>query len=127
MFNASTLLLMLRHLCYMGRHVLCFNTSAQYCTVPSGTYCVVFLSFSIRGHAGRHLYVVCMNNIIHEIKSTQLCSVIYTDKNLFDKNLNNEQEESIRNLNNELEESIRIGFALFCIVLTGTFYKRSLF
>ena len=48
-------------------------------------------------YAGRHLYVVYMNNMIHEIKSTLFCFVIYTDKHLYDKNLNNEQEESIRN------------------------------
>ena len=49
-------------------------------------------------YAGRHLYVVYMNNMIHEIKSTQLCSMIYTDKHLYDKKSNNEQEESTLSL-----------------------------
>ena len=42
LISASALLLMLRHFCYVGRHV-----SIQYCTVPSGTYCVVSLSFIV--------------------------------------------------------------------------------
>ena len=31
------------------RLCLCFGTYAQYCTIPSGTYCVVSLSFIITG------------------------------------------------------------------------------
>ena len=54
--SALALLLVLRHLCYVGRHVLisasalllCATTS-QYCTVPTGTYCVVSYSFLITG------------------------------------------------------------------------------
>ena len=41
-------------------------------------------------YAGKYLYVVYMNNMILEIKSTQLCYVIYTNKHLYDKNMNNE-------------------------------------
>ena len=85
MFSALALLLVLRHFCYVGRHVF-----VQYCTVPSGTYYVVSLSFSIEVYVGKYLYVVYMNKMIREIKSTQLCYVIYTDKHLYDKNLNNE-------------------------------------
>ena len=42
-------------------------------------------------YADKYLYVVYMNNMIHEIKSTKFSSVIYTDKHLYDKNMNNEQ------------------------------------
>ena len=36
--------IVLWHLCYVGRHV-----SIQYCTIASGTYCVVSLSFIVTG------------------------------------------------------------------------------
>ena len=54
--SASVLLLVLRHFCYVGRHVLISASTLllcamtlQYCTVPSGTYCVVSYSFLITG------------------------------------------------------------------------------
>ena len=37
--SATTLLL---HV--VGKSVQCFDTSVQYCTVPSGTYCFVLIS-----------------------------------------------------------------------------------
>ena len=50
--SASALLLVLRHFCYVGRHVLISAsalllcaTAPQYCIVPSGTYCVASYSF----------------------------------------------------------------------------------
>ena len=54
--SATALLLVLRHFYYVGRHVL-ISASAlllcamapQYCTVSSGTYCVVSYSFLITG------------------------------------------------------------------------------
>ena len=56
LIGASALLLVLRHFCYVGRHVLISvlalllcATELQYCTVPSGTYCVVSYSFLITG------------------------------------------------------------------------------
>ena len=36
LFSTLALMLVLRHLCYVGRHV-----SIQYCTIPLGTYCAV--------------------------------------------------------------------------------------
>ena len=76
LINDSTLLLVLRHFCYVGRHVsnhffgtptsdtsvtwastslisalalLLYATTPQYCTVPSGTYCAMSYSFLITG------------------------------------------------------------------------------
>ena len=77
LISALTLLLVLRHFCYVGRHVFdkCFGTPAsamslllhgqilfvsastlllcvttpQYCIVPSGTYYAVSYSFLITG------------------------------------------------------------------------------
>ena len=52
MISASALLLVLRHFCYVGRHILISAsalllcaTAPQYYTVLSGTYCVVSYSF----------------------------------------------------------------------------------
>ena len=56
LISASTLMLVLRHFCYMGRHVLISvsallfcATALQYCTVSLGTYCAVSDSFIITG------------------------------------------------------------------------------
>ena len=113
LFNASALLLVLQHFCYVGRHVSdqCFGTPASattlllrgqahivlrhLCSILYRTFRYLLCYgpshsvFSV--YAGKYLYVVYMNNMIHEIKSTQLCYVIYTDKHLYDKNMNNEQ------------------------------------
>ena len=47
--GATALLLVLRHSCYVGRHVLYGATAPQYCIVPSGTYCTASYSFLIIG------------------------------------------------------------------------------
>ena len=39
-------------------------------------------------YVGKSLYVVYMEIMIHEIKSTQFCSVIFPYKHLYDKNMN---------------------------------------
>ena len=44
LITTSTLLLVLRHFCYMGRHV-----SVQYCTIPSGSWRTVSISFMVSG------------------------------------------------------------------------------
>ena len=47
--GAPALLLVLRHSCYVGRHVLYGATAPQYCIVPSGTYCTASYSSLIIG------------------------------------------------------------------------------
>ena len=113
LFNASALLLVLQHFCYVGGHISdqCFDTPASattlllrgqahivlrhLCSVLYHTFGYLLCYgpshsvFSV--YAGKYLYVVYMNDMIHEIKSTQLCSMIYTDKHLYDKNMNNEK------------------------------------
>ena len=65
----------------------------MFSTVPYLRVPIVLCSFHslLPIYVGKYLYVVYMNNMIHGIKSTQLCSVIYTDNHLYDKNMNNEQ------------------------------------
>ena len=98
----------------MGRHVSdqCFGTpasattlllcgQARLCSLLYRTFGVPIVLCSSHSllsvYAGKYLYIVYMNNMIHEIKSTKLCYVVYTSKHLYDKNMKNEQEESIRN------------------------------
>ena len=45
LIGALALLLVLRHSCCVGRHVLYGVTAPQYCIVPSGTYCTTSYSF----------------------------------------------------------------------------------
>ena len=100
LINASALLLVLRHFCYVGKQVsdqsfgspasateLLFHGQARLYSV---LYCTFGHHSLLPVYAGKYLYVVYMNNMIHEIKSTQFCSVIYTNKHLHDKNMNNE-------------------------------------
>ena len=49
LIGALALLLVLRHSCCVGRHVLYGATAPQYCTVPSGTYCTASYSFLMIG------------------------------------------------------------------------------
>ena len=49
LIGAMALLLVLRHFCCMGRHVLYGATAPQYCIVPSGTYCTAYYSFLMIG------------------------------------------------------------------------------
>ena len=87
LFSVTALMLVLRHFCFVGKHVsvqcndtpaLCYGTSitwvgmSLFSTVP-------YLRVPIVLHPSHSLLLV------------------YTDKHLYDKNLNNEQEESIRN------------------------------
>ena len=47
--GAPALLLVLRHSCCVGRHVLIGATVPQYCIVPSGTYCTTSYLFLMIG------------------------------------------------------------------------------
>ena len=47
--GATAFLLVLRHSCCVGRHVLIGATAPQYCIVPSGTYCTASYSFLMIG------------------------------------------------------------------------------
>ena len=70
---------MLRHLCYVSRHVRCFNTFVRYYTI-SYLWAPIMLCPShslLPVDTGKYLYVVYMNNMIYEIKSNQLCSIVY--------------------------------------------------
>ena len=49
LIGATALLLVLRHSCCVGRHVLYGATAPQYCIVPSGTYCTASYSFLMIG------------------------------------------------------------------------------
>ena len=49
LIGALALLLVLRHSCCVGRHVLIGATAPQYCIVPSGTYCTTSYSFLMIG------------------------------------------------------------------------------
>ena len=49
LIGAPALMLVLRHSCCVGRHVLYGATAPQYCIVPSGTYCTASYSFLIIG------------------------------------------------------------------------------
>ena len=49
LIGAFALLLVLRHSCCVGRHVLIGATTPQYCIVPSGTYCTASYSFLMIG------------------------------------------------------------------------------
>ena len=49
LIGALALLLVLRHSCCVGRHVLIGVTAPQYCIVPSGTYCTASYSFLMVG------------------------------------------------------------------------------
>ena len=42
--SVTALLLVLRHFCYVSRHV-----SVQYCTIPSGSWCTMPISFMVPG------------------------------------------------------------------------------
>ena len=87
LLSATTLLLVLRHFYYVGRYVsvqcdgtpaLCYDTSVTWaCTSLFST--VPYIRVPIVLHPSYSLLLV------------------YTCKHLYDKNLNNEQEESIRN------------------------------
>ena len=45
-----------------GTFVQCFDTSVQYCTIPSSTYCATSLSFIVTGLCRKYLYDVHLNN-----------------------------------------------------------------
>ena len=49
LIGALALLLVLRHSCCVGRHVLIGATAPQYCIVPPGTYCTTSYSFLMIG------------------------------------------------------------------------------
>ena len=84
LISASTLLLVLRHFCYVGRHVSdrCFGTPASatvlllrgqtslFNIIPCLHVLIVLCpSHSVlEVYAGKYLYVVYPNNKIHEIK-----------------------------------------------------------
>ena len=87
LLSTTTLLLVLRHFCYVGRHVsvqcddtpaLCYDTSVMW----AGTSLFSTVPY---------LWVPI---VLHHSYSLLL---VYTDKHLYDKNMNNEQKESIRN------------------------------
>ena len=49
LIGPSALLLVLQHSCYVGSHILIGTTVPQYCIVPSGTYCAASYSFLMIG------------------------------------------------------------------------------
>ena len=49
LISTSILLLVLRHSCCVGSHVLIGTMVPQYCIVPLGTYCVASYSFLMIG------------------------------------------------------------------------------
>ena len=87
MFNATALLLVQRHFYYVGRHVFvqCDNTPAL-CYDTSVTWAGTSLFSTVP-----YLRVPIMLRPSHSLL------LVYTGKYLYDKNVNNEQEESIRN------------------------------
>ena len=93
MFSASALLLVLQHFCYVGNTFVTWADTSLLRTVPYLRVPIVLCSSHslLPIYAGKYLYLVYMNNMIHEIKSTQFCSVVYTGKQLYDKNMNYEQ------------------------------------
>ena len=87
LFSTMALLLVLRHFYYVDRHVfvqcddtlaLCYDTSVTW----AGTSLFSTISY---------LRVPIM------LRPSHSSLVVYTCKHLYDKNMNNEQEESIRN------------------------------
>ena len=87
LFSATTLLLVLWHLYYVDRHVsvqcddtpaLCYDTSVIW--VDTSLFSIV-----------PYLQVPIVLRPSHSLL------LVYSGKHLYDKNLNNEQEESIRN------------------------------
>ena len=87
LFSATTLLLVLRHFYYVGKHVsvqcddtpaLCYDTSVMW--------------------AGTSLFsIVLYLRVRIVLRPSHSLLLVHTCKLLYDKNLNNEQEESIRN------------------------------
>ena len=87
LFSATTLLLVLRHFYYVGKHVfvqcddtpaLCYDTLVMWaCTSLIST--VPYLRVPI------------------VLRPSHSLLLVYTCKHLYDMNMNNEQEESIRN------------------------------
>ena len=77
LISATTLLLVLRHLCYVGRHVLCYDTSITW----ADTYCASAPMFS----TVQYLRVPIVLRPSHSLL------LVYTDKHFYDKNMNNEQ------------------------------------
>ena len=87
LFSATTLLLVLRHFYYVSKHIsvqyedtsaLCYNTSVTW----AGTSLFSTVPYL------RVPIVLCPSHSL---------LLVYISKHLYDKNPNNEQEESIRN------------------------------
>ena len=80
LFSATTHLLVLRHFFYVGRHIFvqCDYTSVTW----AGTSLFSTISY---------LWVPIVLRLSYSLL------LVYTSKHLYDKSLNNEQEESIRN------------------------------
>ena len=88
LFSATTLLLVLRHFYYVGRHIfvqcddtptLCYDTS------------VTWVDMSL-------FSTVPYLRVPIVLRPSYSLLLVYTGKHLYDKNLKNEHEESIRNL-----------------------------
>ena len=86
LFSATTLLLVLQHFYYVSRHVSiqCDDTPAL-CYDTSITWADTSLLSTVS-----YLRVPIMLRPSHSLL------LVYTGKHLYDKNLNNEQEESLR-------------------------------
>ena len=81
LFSATTLLLVLRHFCYVGRHIsvqcditpaLCYDTSIMW--------------------AGTSLFSIVMYiQVPIMLRPSHSLLLVYTSKHLYDKNMNNQQ------------------------------------
>ena len=78
LFSASALLIVLRHLCYVGRHVSdqCYDTFVTWADM----YCASAPLFSIVQYS----WVPIVSCPSHSLL------LVYTSKHLYDKNMNNE-------------------------------------
>ena len=61
LIDALALLLVLWHSCYVSRHVLYGATAPLYCIVSSGTYCTVSYLFLMIGLVVKQLYDKTLN------------------------------------------------------------------
>ena len=87
LFSGMTLLLVLRHFCYLGRHI-----SVQCDDTPALCYAT-----SVKW-ADRSLFnIISYLRVRIVLRPSHSLLLVYTGKHLYDKNMNNEQEERIRN------------------------------
>ena len=87
LFSATTLMLVLRHFYYVGMHISiqCDDTPAL-CYITSVTWSGMSLFSTVP-----YLRVPTVLLPSHSLL------LVYTGKHLYDKNMSNEQEESIKN------------------------------